>query len=63
MLSKMSSYLWIQFSRLRWIWSSLHSLKHHFPIKGQQAYAIIKVCVFVNTIQKEIDMEVDMDVK
>ena len=28
-----------------------------FTIKGQQAYTIINVCVFVNTIQKEMDME------
>ena len=36
-------------------------LKHHYPIKCQQAYTIINVCVYVNTIQKQLDMEMDME--
>ena len=32
-------------------------LNHHYPIKCQQAFTIINVCVFVNTIHQEMDME------
>ena len=32
-------------------------IKCHYPHKDQQAYTIINMFVFVNTIQKEIDME------
>ena len=28
---------------------------YHYPFKGQQTYIIINVCVFVNTIQMEMD--------
>ena len=31
-------------------------LSNHFLIKGQEAYTIINVCVFLNTIQKEMEM-------
>ena len=36
-------------------------LKNHCPIKGHQVYTIINVCVFVNTIQKEMNIELDME--
>ena len=31
------------------------------PLKGKPAYTIINVCVFVNTIQKEMNTEMDME--
>ena len=34
-------------------------LNHHHPLKGQQAYRIVNVCAFVNTIQK-MDKKMDM---
>ena len=34
------------------------SLIHHYPLKDQQAYSIINVCAFVNTIQKEMEMDI-----
>ena len=34
----------------------LTPLNHHYPFKGQQAYIIVNVIVFVNTIQ-EMDMD------
>ena len=39
------------------------TLNHHYPFKGQPSYTSIHVCIFVNTIQKdmEIDTEMDMD--
>ena len=36
-------------------------LKHHFLIKSQQAYSMINVCVLVNMLQKEMDMEIDIE--
>ena len=33
------------------------SLKHRYFLKGQQGYNIINICVFFNTIQKEMDLE------
>ena len=38
-----------------WIWSR-PSLKYHYPFMDQQAYGFINACLFVNTIQKEMDM-------
>ena len=35
-------------------------LNHHYPFKGQQSYNIINVCVFVNTNQKELEMDMQM---
>ena len=32
-------------------------LNHHYSLKGQQTYTIINVCLFGNTIQKEMDTE------
>ena len=32
-------------------------LNHHYPLKGNQTYTIINVCVYGNTIQKEMDKE------
>ena len=32
-------------------------LNCHYPIKDQQACSVINVCVFVNTIQKELEMD------
>ena len=37
------------------------SLTHHYPLRGQQYNSIINVCVFVNTIQKEIEIDMVMD--
>ena len=34
--------------------------KHHYPIKGQEAYTIMSVHVFVINIQK-MDTEMDME--
>ena len=61
--SLMSLYLWIQLRRwCRWIFSR-PSLNCHCPLKGQQVYTIINVCLFTKTIQKEmeVDMETDME--
>ena len=35
-------------------------LNHHYLFKGQEAHTIINGCVFVNTIQEEVDMEIDI---
>ena len=42
-----------------WIWSRFPH-QAPLPFKGSHAYIIINVCVFMNTIQKEMDTEIDM---
>ena len=34
---------------------------NHYPFKGQEAYTIQNVSVFVNTIEKEMDWEIDVE--
>ena len=36
-------------------------LNHLYPFKGQQAYTIINVCVFMNKIHKQMGMEMNME--
>ena len=38
-------------------------LNHHYTLKGQQTCTIINVCVFVNTIQKEMEMDTEGDME
>ena len=34
-------------------------LNHHYSLKGKQTYTIIHVCVFVNAIQKKLEMDLE----
>ena len=38
-------------------------LNLYYPLKDQQAFNIINVCVFVNTIQREMTMDKEMNME
>ena len=38
-----------------------HPLHHHYPFKDQKVQTIMNIYAFVNTMQKEMDMEMDKE--
>ena len=35
------------------------SLKHHYSFKHQKLYSVLNACVFINTIQEEMEKDVE----